>query len=927
MRIQRPIPPRGRIAQLLLPLLCLVAAWAAAAGPARAQGGLLTGWLRAAVECGPGRDAYTYVLDDGAGHSIPLALNPRLLASLGGVQTAVGKRVAVQGTLGPVAQPGTGLVRGVRVGRIALAPASGDVGISAVSGPQPYVVILTYFAGETPPATQGDLFRRIWGSAQPSVDHFWRETSYGQVDMANSVVIGPVSLPSPRSSYVNAQGVFDRDRAASEALTGVDAQVNFPSFEGISIVFQFNASIAGTGSIGRWSSWFRDGQFKNYRVNWIYTGGQQLGTVAHEVGHSLGFPHSSGPYGETYDSRWDLMSYSRAISDPDVGYRPVGTIGYHKDLAGWISPERRVTVSVGAGQVIRLERLCNPTESGVLLARVPIGAGGTFYTVEARKRLGYDAYLPGAGVIIHHVDPLRDSDAWVMDGDENGDPNDAGAIWLPGESFTDDNSVTISVLAVTATGYVVLIQNGPASSYALAGAISENGVGVPGVSVTAGGQTTTTDASGVYVFTGLVPGDYTVVPEKSGYGFSPSSRPVLLTDTQGGVDFLAYSAFEISGTVREDGTGLEGVAVSLGSSADVAYSTFPNLPIPDANTTGIESAVTVTADGQPTYLEVGVNINHTYIGDLEVSLIHPDGTAVLLHNGTGDDDDDLITTYPTETTPAGNLATLLNRPAAGIWKLRVRDLVSGDTGFLGGWSLSLRNASSRSTSTASDGTFHFSGVRAGTYPLVPTKPGLGFLPSIRSVSVGPDRSAQDFNATPQFRIRGTVRYPSGAPISGVLVTAATRTTTTSATGTYEIAELTAGTYNVTVTRSGFVFPIPTRSVMGGPDQENIDFVGTDGPILTGFTLKSGTVKGGKPGQATLTFSKPFAAAVRVAVSSSRPELVTLPSGGAPIAKRKSVGSFQIKTKKVATQTDVVLTATYEGSQLQRTLTLVPTTSR
>jgi hypothetical protein len=71
---------------------------------------------------------------------------------------------------------------------------------------------------------------------------------------------------------------------------------------------------------------------------------------------------------------------------------------------------------------------------------------------------GYDAYNPGSAVIIHQVDPYRDNPAHVIDIDGNGNTGDAGAMWVPGESFLDiPNHIQIKVLSVTPTGFVVLI--------------------------------------------------------------------------------------------------------------------------------------------------------------------------------------------------------------------------------------------------------------------------------------------------------------------------------------------------------------------------------------------------------------------------------------------------------------------------------------
>jgi hypothetical protein len=74
-------------------------------------------------------------------------------------------------------------------------------------------------------------------------------------------------------------------------------------------------------------------------------------------------------------------------------------------------------------------------------------------------------------VIIHLVDTTRsDRDAQVVDPDANGNPDDAGAMWLPGEAFVDStNGISVSVLSATPQGFVVTVNNGsgPAVLYAV----------------------------------------------------------------------------------------------------------------------------------------------------------------------------------------------------------------------------------------------------------------------------------------------------------------------------------------------------------------------------------------------------------------------------------------------------------------------------
>ncbi|MGH3647501.1 MAG: choice-of-anchor B family protein [Micromonosporaceae bacterium] len=77
---------------------------------------------------------------------------------------------------------------------------------------------------------------------------------------------------------------------------------------------------------------------------------------------------------------------------------------------------------------------------------------------------------------------------------------------------------------------------------------------------------------------------------------------------------------------------------------------------------------------------VDVNIQHTYIGDLIVSVVAPDGTAYTLHNRSGGSADNIIKTYT---------VNLSSETANGTWNLRVTDAASQDVGKIDTWTLNL----------------------------------------------------------------------------------------------------------------------------------------------------------------------------------------------------------------------------------------------
>ncbi len=86
-------------------------------------------------------------------------------------------------------------------------------------------------------------------------------------------------------------------------------------------------------------------------------------------------------------------------------------------------------------------------------------------------------------------------------------------------------------------------------------------------------------------------------------------------------------------------------------------------------------------------VNVFVDIKHTSIGQLDVTLISPLGTTVLLHNNSGGSTDNIFTWYDTETQPAESLSKLNGENAQGVWKLRVEDSSSPDTGMIDNWKI------------------------------------------------------------------------------------------------------------------------------------------------------------------------------------------------------------------------------------------------
>ncbi|MET7438926.1 S8 family serine peptidase [Streptomyces sp. NPDC005496] len=124
---------------------------------------------------------------------------------------------------------------------------------------------------------------------------------------------------------------------------------------------------------------------------------------------------------------------------------------------------------------------------------------------------------------------------------------------------------------------------------------------------------------------------------------------------------------------------VQAVSGTGGSTGTTFTSTSP-LAVPDAGS-AVESPITVSgrSGNAPSTLKVGVDITHTYRGDLVVDLIAPDGSAYRLKSSSGSDSaDNVNTTYTVDASSEG---------ANGTWKLRVQDVAAQDTGTLNSWKL------------------------------------------------------------------------------------------------------------------------------------------------------------------------------------------------------------------------------------------------
>ncbi len=400
-------------------------------------------------------ETYTDYFLSTQNQTIRLVAGEEMLAPLGGPVGLNRQNVVVQGAWLDNEQT-------MRVEAISLVNGA-QASPQGVYGPKPWISILCKFADYPDEPKDKPYFVNMYSDQYPGLDHFWRQNSYELANLEGSAVAGWFVLPHERAYYLPG-GNLDWWTAAADCTGVADPTVDFSPYTGINMMFNADLDCCAWGG-----SWYAclDGVCKSWSITWEPPWGyENIGVIAHETGHGFGLPHSEGNCQQVYDNRWDVLSdvWSNG-SDPVYGTMGQHTISYHKELLGWLTSDQVFTATLGTLETITLEKLALPKTDNYLGAVIPIGGSlDHFYTLEVRKPtlepVDYDKWLPGFAVIIHEVTEGEPEPAVVIDRDGDCNTGDAGAMYTPGETFTDTlHDISVSIDFSTATGYVVTINN------------------------------------------------------------------------------------------------------------------------------------------------------------------------------------------------------------------------------------------------------------------------------------------------------------------------------------------------------------------------------------------------------------------------------------------------------------------------------------
>ena len=149
-----------------------------------------------------------------------------------------------------------------------------------------------------------------------------------------------------------------------------------------------------------------------------------IGTMCHEFSHCLGYPDFydidySGGFGM---SMWDLMDQGSYNAD---GFLPAGYTSYERWVAGWEEP------IVLEEEDVRVDSLPSLQSCGQSYVIYNKKNRNEYYLLENRQQDGWDAELPGSGLLILHVD--YDENVWAQN-QPNDDPKHQRMTWVQADN-------------------------------------------------------------------------------------------------------------------------------------------------------------------------------------------------------------------------------------------------------------------------------------------------------------------------------------------------------------------------------------------------------------------------------------------------------------------------------------------------------------
>jgi serine protease len=326
-----------------------------------------------------------------------------------------------------------------------------------------------------------------------------------------------------------------------------------------------------------------------------------------------------------------------------------------------------------------------PIGTGILQAKAAVDAAGGGGGGNVAPVANFTSSV--SGLTVSFTDTSSDSDGTIASRSWNFGDGTSSTATNPSKTYAAAGTYTVT-LTVTDDDGATNTKSSQVTVGSGGGSVLQNGVPVTGISGATGSQQFWTidvpaGSSNLVIKTSGGTGDADLYVR---FGSAPTTttyncRPYL----SGNAETCTFAAPQagtyhvmVRGYSAFSGVTLLGSYSAGGGGGSQTYTNGTDFTIADNSTVESPIAVSGRSGNGSSTTPVAVNIVHTYIGDLKVDLVAPDGSVYVLHNRTGTSTDNINRTYTVNLS-----GEVLN----GTWKLRVNDNANQDTGRIDSWSI------------------------------------------------------------------------------------------------------------------------------------------------------------------------------------------------------------------------------------------------
>lgn len=252
-----------------------------------------------------------------------------------------------------------------------------------------------------------------YGATGSARDYFLKQSD--SIFNPHFDVFGPVTLPQNRS-YYGANDAYGNDRNpqymmlhAAELLKN---EIDFSEYDldndgyvdNIYIIYAGMGEANGGSAETVWPHSFQVGNSPSYNgkrlrgyacSNEVFGGAPDgIGTFCHEYSHVLGLPDLYGTQTQfaCTPNEWDIMDQG---SYNNNSHTPPNYSSFERNALRWMKP-----VIVDASANVTLHSISDSNTAYL----IPTRNNNEFFLLENRQKKGWDAYIPGHGLLIWHID-------------------------------------------------------------------------------------------------------------------------------------------------------------------------------------------------------------------------------------------------------------------------------------------------------------------------------------------------------------------------------------------------------------------------------------------------------------------------------------------------------------------------------------------